>query len=76
MPSRILVVEIRASGNWKDACRQTVNLTRRYEGNLGLWLQLAGQDLVMDFPDQRTDSATELLEQLERLAGVGRVYER
>ncbi len=76
MPSRILVVEIRASGNWKDACRQTVNLTRRYEGNLGLRLQLAGQDLVMDFPDQRTDSATELLEQLERLAGVGRVYER
>ena len=76
MPSRILVVEIRASGNWKEACRQIVKLAGRFEGSLGLRLQLAGQNLVMDFPSQRTDSALELVEQLERLPGVGRVYER
>ena len=76
MPSRILVVEIRASGNWKEACRQIVKLAGRFEGSLGLRLQLAGQNLVMDFPRQRTDSAVELVEQLERLPGVGRVYER
>jgi len=75
MPSRILVVEIRASGNWKETCRQSVKLAERYQGNAGLRLQLAGQDLVMDFPDRRIDCAIELVEALERLPGVGRVYE-
>jgi len=74
-PSRLLVVEIRASGNWKETCRQSVKLAERYAGNAGLRLQLAGQDLVMDFPDRRIDCAIELVEALERLAGVGRVYE-
>ena len=74
-PSRILVVEIRASGNWKDACRQSVRLAERYVGNAGLRLQLAGQGLVMDFPDRRIECAIDLVEKLERLAGVGRVYE-
>ncbi len=74
-PSRLLVVEIRASGNWKDTCRQSVRLAERYEGNAGLRLQLAGQDLVMDFPNRRIECANELVEALERLAGVGRVYE-
>ncbi len=57
-PSRILVVEIRASGNWKDACRQSVRLAERYVGNAGLRLQLAGQGLVMDFPDRRIECAS------------------
>jgi hypothetical protein len=30
----------------------------------------------MDFPNQRTTSGIELIEALERLPGVGRVYER
>ena len=75
LPSRLLVVEIRASGNWKETCRQSVKLAERYQGNAGLRLQLAGQDLVMDFPDRRIDCAIELVEALERLPGVGRVYE-
>jgi DNA polymerase-3 subunit alpha len=74
--SKLLVVEIRASGNWKDACRQTLKLASRYEGNAILRLQLAGQDLAMDFPNNRVGSAVELIEALERLPGVGRVYER
>ena len=74
-PSRLLVVEIRASGNWKETCRQSVKLAERYQGNAGLRLQLAGQDLVMDFPERRIDCAIELVEALERLPGVGRVYE-
>ena len=74
-PSRILVVEIRASGNWKDACRQSVRLAERYVGNAGLRLQLAGQGLVMDFPDRRIECALDLVEGLERIPGVGRVFE-
>jgi DNA polymerase-3 subunit alpha len=75
-PSRLLVVEIKASGNWKDTCRQAIKLTGRFEGNAALRLQLAGQDLVMDFPNQRTDASVELIEALERVPGVSRVYER
>ncbi len=74
--SKLLIVEIRASGDWKDACRRTIKLAGQYEGNAMLRLQLAGQDLVMDFPNHRVGSAVEMIEQLERLPGVGRVYER
>ena len=72
----MLVVEIRASGNWKEACRQSFRLAERYVGNATLRLQLAGQDLVMDFPNHRIGCEVELIEQLERVPGVGRVYER
>ena len=73
---KMLVVEIRASGNWKEACRQSFRLAERYVGNATLRLQLAGQDLVMDFPNHRVGCEVELIEQLERVPGVGRVYER
>lgn len=73
---KMLVVEIRASGNWKEACRQSFRLAERYEGNATLRLQLAGQDLVMDFPNNRVGCDAELIEKLERVPGVGRVYER
>jgi hypothetical protein len=52
-----------------------VRLAERYVGNAGLRLQLAGQGLVMDFPDRRIECAIDLVEKLERLSGVGRVYE-
>ncbi len=70
---KMLVVEIRASGNWKEACRQSFRLAERYVGNATLRLQLAGQDLVMDFPNHRVGCEVELIEQLERVPGVGRV---
>ncbi len=41
-----------------------------------LRLQLAGQDLVMDFPNHRTACDLQLIEELERLPGVWRVVER
>jgi len=73
---RMLIVEIRPSGNWKEACRQSIGLAKRYDGNAMLRLRLAGQDLVMDFPNHRTACELELIEALERLPGVGRVFER
>jgi hypothetical protein len=41
-----------------------------------LRLRLAGQGLAMDFPDQNTRVCTELIEKLEDIHGVLRVYER
>lgn len=73
---KLLVVEIRASGNWKEACRQSISLARRYEGNAILRLELAGQNLIMDFPNHQTACEIELIEALERLPGVGRVFEQ
>jgi hypothetical protein len=73
---KLLIVEVRASGNWKDTCRQTLRLAERYEGNAMLRLQLAGQDLTMDFPNHLIGCEAELIEALERLPGVGRVIER
>ena len=72
---KLLVVEIRPSGNWKEACRQSFALARRYDGNAILRLQLAGQNLVMEFPHHLIGCETELIEALERLPGVGRVFE-
>ncbi len=73
---KLLIVEIRASGDWKDACRRIISLAERYQGNATLRLQLAGQDLIMDFPNHRVGCEPELVEALERLPGVGRVFER
>ncbi|MFO7662198.1 MAG: DNA polymerase III subunit alpha [Chloroflexota bacterium] len=75
LTARMLIVEVRPSGNWKDACRQTLKLTGRYEGNVAVRLQLAGQGMVMDFPNHRTECSIELIEALERLPGINRVYE-
>jgi DNA polymerase III subunit alpha len=75
LTGRMLIVEIRPSSNWKDACRQTLKLTTRHEGNVAVRLQLAGQDMAMDFPNHRTNCSSELIEALERLPGINRVYE-
>lgn len=73
--TKLLVVEVRPSGNWKDACRQTLKLAGRYEGDAAIRLKLAGQTMAMDFPNHRTDCSIELIEALERLPGISRVYE-
>ncbi|MEZ4515753.1 MAG: hypothetical protein R3C44_02565 [Chloroflexota bacterium] len=62
--------------NTKDACRQTIRLAGRFEGDSQLSLRLAGQGMVMDFPNQHTDACAELIEALERLPGIIKAYER
>ncbi len=74
--SKVVVVEIKPVGNWQQACRQTVKIAADFQGEGGLSLRLAGQNLVMDFPDQHTQICSELIEKLERVHGVLRVYER
>ena len=72
--SRMVVVEIKPVGNWQQACRQTLNTAYEFEGEEELSLRLAGQNLIMDFPQQHTHICTELIEKLERIHGVLRVY--
>lgn len=73
---KTLVVEIKPVGNWKEACRQSLKLASRYEGDTCLRVQLAGQAMTMDFPNHRTACSAELITALERLPGVMRAYER
>lgn len=73
--SKTIVVEIKPVGAWQQACRQSVKAATEFPGEEGLRLRLAGQNLTMDFPNQQTRVCTELIEKLERIHGVLRVYE-
>ncbi|MBE2199716.1 MAG: hypothetical protein IAE79_13965 [Anaerolinea sp.] len=73
--NKIIVVEIKPVGAWQQACRQSVKAATEFPGEEGLRLRLAGQNLTMDFPNQQTRVCTELIEKLERIHGVLRVYE-
>jgi DNA polymerase-3 subunit alpha len=69
-----IVVEIKPVGNWKNACRQSLKLADKFEGQDTISLRLAGQNYTMDFPNNHTQFCTELVNQLERLPGILRVY--
>ena len=72
---RSVVVEIKATGNWQEACRRSVNAANNYTGQDGLILRVTGQSFSMEFPNQNTHFCTELIESIERLPGIFRVYE-
>ncbi|MCB8921336.1 MAG: DNA polymerase III subunit alpha [Ardenticatenaceae bacterium] len=74
--TKTVVVEIKPVGNWQQVCRQSVKIAQEFTGQEGLCLRLAGQNMSMDFPDQYTHICMELIEKLERVHGVLRVYER
>ena len=71
---KTIVIEVKPTGNWQHACRQSIKLAHQFEGEDGLSLQLVGQDLTMDFPEKQTLFCPELVNQLERLPGIMRVY--
>lgn len=73
---KTIVVEIKPVGNWQHVCRQSLKTAGEFEGQEGLSLSLAGQRLIMDFPNQQTHICTELIEKLEGIHGVLRVYEK
>ncbi|MCB8965379.1 MAG: DNA polymerase III subunit alpha [Ardenticatenaceae bacterium] len=73
---KTIIVEIKPVGNWQQACRQSVQAATEFDGEESLRLRLAGQNLVMDFPNQHTHMCTELMEKLENIHGVKRVYEQ
>lgn len=70
-----VVVEIKPASNWQEACRRSVDVAGKYEGDAALSLRLSGQRLAMEFPQRQTLLCAELIEALERVPGVIRVYE-
>lgn len=74
--ARTVVVEIKAVGNWREACRQTLQTAKSHSGDDLLRLNIAGQDLIMDFPDCGTSFSDDLVQALERIPGIVRVYDR
>lgn len=71
---KTVIVEVRAVGNWQDACRQSRKTANEYEGEDRLLLKLLGQNLSMDFPDHTTRFCDGLVDSLERIKGIQRVY--
>jgi len=74
--ARIIVVEIKSSGNWQETCRRTVKTAKDFPGPDRLQLRFPGQTLTMTFPEGSTDFCDDLVESLERIPGIIRVYGR
>ena len=63
------------AGNWKDACRRTLQVAANFKGDDAISLRLQGQGLTMDFPNSHTSFCDDLIDQIERLPGIVRVVE-
>jgi DNA polymerase-3 subunit alpha len=72
--AQFMVVEIGAVGNWREACRRSLDTARMHPGEDALRLHIAGQDLTMEFPDCGTKVCDDLVNALERIPGIVRVY--
>lgn len=73
--ARTVIVEIKAAGNWRDACRRTVETAKSHAGEDDLRLHIVGQDMAMDFPACGTRFCEDLVRDLERIPGIVRVYD-
>jgi DNA polymerase-3 subunit alpha len=71
--SKIVIVEVEPVNHWQETFREAISLAGRFEGADRLSLSLNGRNLVMDFPNQRTDFCPELVSALQKLPGVTRV---
>ncbi|PID85460.1 MAG: hypothetical protein CSB13_07775 [Chloroflexi bacterium] len=70
---KMMVVEIKPVGNWKEACRQVIQLANKYQGEDKLRLQMVSHGWTMDFPNSHTKICQDLLVNLRRLPGVASV---
>jgi len=70
---KMMVVEIKPVGNWKEACRQVIQEASKYQGEDKLRLQMVSHGWAMDFPNNHTKICQDLLVNLRRLPGVASV---
>ncbi len=70
-----IIVEIKPVGNWRDACRRSLEKLENYRGNDTLTIYFVDTPIKIDFPKQRTRSCPDLLQTLRQIPGVARVYE-
>ena len=75
-PTRHLVVEIKPVGNWRDACRRSLEKVSEYTGRDTITLHFVDTHLYIDFPQRRTRTSSDLLQNLRLIPGVARVYEK
>ncbi len=70
-----IIVEIKPVGNWRDACRRSLEKLENYRGNDTLTIYFMDTPIKIDFPQQRTRSCPDLLQTLRQIPGVARAYE-
>jgi hypothetical protein len=70
---KTIVVAIKPVGNWKEACREVIQMARDYEGEDHLRLEMLSHGWSMDFPNHPTKICQELMVNLRRLPGVAAV---
>jgi hypothetical protein len=70
---KTIVVAIKPVGNWKEACREVIQMARDYEGEDHLRLEMLSHGWSMDFPNHPTRICQELMVNLRRLPGVATV---
>ena len=73
--ARHLIIEIKPVGNWRDACRRSLEKTDGYKGDDTITFHFADTSMHIDFPQRRTRSCSDLLQNLRLIPGVARVYE-
>jgi len=71
-----IVVEIKPVGNWQETCRRTVKTVKDFPGQDNLKLRFPGQTFSMNFLEGGIDFCDDLIESLERIPGIIRVYGR
>lgn len=72
--THLIIVEIKPAGSWQDTCRRTVKIAKEYPGQDRLKIRFPGQNFSMDFPTDSTDFCDDLVESLEKIPGIIRVY--
>jgi DNA polymerase-3 subunit alpha len=72
--ARTVIVEIKAVGNWREAFRRTLRTAKTHSGEDDLRMCISGQRLALDFPKCGTRFCDDLVEDLERIPGIVRVY--
>lgn len=71
---RLITVDIKPAGSWQEACRRAVQKAGDFQGRDTLRIRFTGQGIVLNFPESATDFCPELIEELEKIPGVMRVY--
>ena len=69
-----IVVDIKAGGNWQDTCRRTVKTARKFPGRDSLHLRFPGQSFSIAFPEESAEFCDDLIDELERIPGIVRVF--
>ena len=72
--TRTIVIEVKPVGNWQEGIRRALRLVNEYEGQDGLKISVAGQDMEMTFPDRNTKSCPELFEALRLIPSISKVF--